>query len=61
MIVLSPKCPGMVVECACGAVLAHTMADVYDGNYVRCPVCGEKIEVRIINVESPGISSKEGQ
>ncbi len=61
MIVLSPKCPGIVVECACGAVLAYTIADVYDNSYVRCPVCGEKIEVKIVEVESPRISSKEGQ
>ena len=61
MIVLSPRCPGMVVECTCGAVLAYNAADVYDDSYVRCPVCGEKVEVKILNVETSGISSKEGQ
>lgn len=59
MIVLSPKCPGIVVECACGAVLAYNATDVYDGNYVRCPVCGEKIGVKIIDMGIPNEMEKE--
>lgn len=48
MIILSEKFGGLLRVCdKCGAVLGYNGKDVYEGKYVYCPICKEKLEVEI--------------
>lgn len=48
MRILSQLYPGITVQCSCGALLGvDPHQDIFDGKYVYCPICKEKIELPI--------------
>jgi len=48
MIVLSPTYPGLIHECEyCHAILAYTQEDVWENEFIYCPLCHTKNKVRL--------------
>ena len=61
MQVLSNGYCGRTLICAqCYSLLAYNDKDIYDKKYVYCPICKEKNEVFVVDVEArPAIMKKD--
>jgi hypothetical protein len=40
MNVLAKRCPGLLHVCSdCGALLSYTIDDIYENQFIYCPIC----------------------
>lgn len=61
MMVLANRCVGSLHICEnCASVLAYTPNDVYNGNKLRCPVCGTMQECAM-RLDYDGVVKLEGE
>ena len=58
MTIVSQKFPGLLRICdGCNILLAYDSTDVYENQFVYCPVCKTKLKVNI-NFEYDGVIDK---
>lgn len=56
MTILSQKFPGLMRICdGCNALLSYDAADVYENQFIYCPICKTKLKVNV-NFEYEGLN-----